>query len=64
MCPRTAQAHGHRFFTEAVTAPWDSIIADMPGSYVDVNEQAETPYLGADTRTPVAKAPFISVILY
>lgn len=64
MGPGTAQAHGHRFFTEAVTAPWDPTIADVPGSYVDVNKQAETSYLGVDTRTPVAKAPLMSVILY
>ena len=40
----------------------DSIIAEVPGSYMDVNEQAETPYLEAGA--PVAKAPpLISVVL-
>lgn len=57
------QAHGHSIFTETVMATVDSIIAEVPGSYVDVYEQAETPYLEADTRTPVAKAPLISVVL-
>lgn len=61
--PGTAQAHGHSIFTEAVVVAGDSIIAEVLGSYMDVSEWAETPYLEVDTRTPVAKAPLISVVL-
>lgn len=34
----------------------DSLITGMLGSYVDVNEQAETSYLAVDSRTPKTPA--------
>lgn len=58
--PGTAQAYGHSISTETVMTTGDSIIAKVPGSYMDVNE---TLYLEVDTRTPGAKALLISVIL-
>lgn len=61
--PGTVQAHGHSILTETLMTTGDSIIAEVPGSYVGVNEQVESPYLEVDSRTPVAKAPLISVIL-
>lgn len=44
--PGTAHAHGDSVFTEAVMAAGDSLITEMLESYVDVNGQAETSYLG------------------
>jgi len=41
----------------------DSIVAEVLGSYVDVNEQAETPYLEVDTKSPVADTLLTSVVL-
>lgn len=38
-------------------AAGDSLVTEMLGSYVDVNEQAETSYLAVDTRTLMAKTP-------
>lgn len=38
-------------------AAGESLKTEILGSYVGVNEKAETSYLVVDTRTPMAKSP-------